>query len=141
LAISTAPATSTTPTTLKPTTAITAATTVRDNAKTLELLSLYEQRIHRSFQKHFEQLRQLQAERKAKHDADLNDARHLSQLAELQGLPYDPSADGFVYANSEIDLYTDRFHRLGLAKGQNLTYRQHVNLLVLPKLPGLPKAA
>ena len=119
-------------------TAITAATVVRDQAKTLELISLYEQRIHRAFQKHFEQLRQLQAERKAKHDTDLNEARLLSQLAELQNLPYNPAADGFGFVNAEIDRFTDRVHRLELAKERNLTYRQHVNLL---ELPNLPKAA
>jgi len=123
-------------------TAITSAATVRDNAKTLELISLYEQRIHRSFQKHFEQLRQLQAERKAKSDADLEEARLLSQLAELKNLPYNPAADGFVYANSEIDRYTERVHRLKLATEENYTYRKdRSGLWELPKAPKMPSAA
>jgi len=114
-------------------TAITAARVVRDHAKTLELLSLYEQRIHRSFQKHFEQLRQLQAERKTQRASDLEAARLLSQLAELQDLPYDPATDGFVFSNREIDRYTGQFHRLQFAKEENTTYRKHVNLLELPE--------
>ena len=105
-------------------TAITAATVVRDNAKTFELLSLYEQRIHRSFQKHFEQLRQLQAERKAQRASDLNEARLFSQLAELKHLPYIPSNDGFDFSNHEIDTVTERFHRLKLAKETSLIYRE-----------------
>jgi hypothetical protein len=114
-------------------TAITSARTVRDNAKTLELLSLYEQRIHRSFQKHFEQLQKLQAERKAERAADLDDARLLSQLAKLQHLPYVPAQDGFVFSNAEIDRHTDIFHRLQLAKDHGLTYRRHAKLYELPK--------
>jgi len=116
----------------------TAATTVRDNAKTLELLSLYEQRIHRSFQKHFEQLRQLQAKRKTNHDSDLDEARLLSQLAELQNLPYNPAADGFGFANAEIDRFTERFYRLQLAKEETTAFRERTNLRVVPDLSGLP---
>jgi len=118
-------------------TAITAATVVRDQAKTLELISLYEQRIHRAFQKHFEQLRQLQAERLAKREADRNEARLLSQLAELRNLPYTPSEDGFVFSTREIDAHKERFHKIQLAKESNLTYHQqrsgHWELPVLPK--------
>jgi hypothetical protein len=113
-------------------TAITAAATVREHAKTLELLSLYEQRIHRSFKNHFDQLRQLQAERKAKLENDLDEASQLSQLAETQGLTYDPAADGFTFSNTEIDRHTDRRNRLKLAKGVNFGLRE---------LPKTPKAA
>ena len=105
-------------------TAITAATTVRDNSKTLELISLYEQRIHRAFQKHFEQLKKLQAVRQAKRAEDLDNARLLSQLSKLKNLPYFPAQDGFVFSNQQIDTYTDWFHRLQLAKEENLTYRK-----------------
>jgi hypothetical protein len=116
-------------------TAITSAAVMRDHAKTFELLSLYEQRIHRSFQKHFEQLRQLQAERKALRKADLEAARLLSQLAELRKLPYIPETDGFGFSNEEIGRHTDCFHRLDFAKQLNLTYRKHVNLFELPESP------
>jgi hypothetical protein len=114
-------------------TAITAAATVRDGAKTLELLSLYEQRIHRAFQKHFAQLKELQAGRKAQRENDLNEARLLSQLAKLQHLPYIPAQDGFVFSSAEIDLYTEHYHRLALAKHQEYAYRLHTNMLELPK--------
>ena len=114
-------------------TAITSARVVRDHAKTFELLSLYEQRIHRAFQKHCEQLEKLQAERKAKRDADMENARLLSQLAVLQHLPYVPAQDGFVFSSQEVDRYTELFHRLLLAKEETLAYRKQVNLYVLPK--------
>jgi hypothetical protein len=113
-------------------TAITAAVTVRDHAKTLELLSLYEQRIHRSFQKHDAQLRQLQAERKARQEEDLEEASQLNQLAESQGLTYDPAADGFTFSTIQIHCYTDRKNRQKLAKNLNFGFREQ---------PKLPKAA
>jgi len=64
-------------------TAIIAAETTRNQAKQLELLSLYEQRIHRKFQKHHEELKQAQAERHAKREAELENARLLSQMAKV----------------------------------------------------------
>ncbi len=96
-------------------TAITAATVMRDRAKTLELLSLYEQRILRAFRHHYDQLQKLQAERKARREAELNEARLLRQLAEQKHLPYEPAADGFVFSNDEITRFSDRRHRLRLA--------------------------
>jgi hypothetical protein len=96
-------------------------------------MSLYEQRILRAFQKYFDQLRQLQTERKAQRAADLDSARLLSQLAKLQNLPYSPSADGFDFSNAEISRYTEQFHTLELAKGSNMAYRKRANLWDLPK--------
>ncbi|HVW09000.1 MAG TPA: hypothetical protein VHC90_10480 [Bryobacteraceae bacterium] len=95
--------------------AITAATVTRDRAKTLELLSLYEQRILRSFRQHFDQLQKLQAERKSRREAELNEARLLRQLAQTQNLSYEPAADGFVFSNDDITRFTDRRHRVRLA--------------------------
>ena len=115
-------------------TAITSATVVRDKAKTLELLSLYEQRIHRAFQKHLAHLKQLQAERKAQRDADLENARLLSQVAEMRHLPYIPAEDGFVFSNTEINRYTDQFHRLNFARGQDFPYRKHASQYKIPDL-------
>jgi hypothetical protein len=103
-------------------TAITAAAVTRDQAEKLERLSLYAQRIHSAFQKHNADLRKLQAERKAKREAELEDARHLSQLSKLRHLPYEPAEDGFVFSNAEIDAHTERYHRLALARSENFTY-------------------
>jgi hypothetical protein len=122
-------------------TAITAATTVRDNAKTLELLSLYEQRIQRSFQKHFDELKKLQAERKALRAAQLEEARHFSQLAKLQDLPYEPAKDGFIFSNDEIDAYTERYHRRFLAKSEDVTWRTTRGPVRVPEKPKMPLAA
>jgi hypothetical protein len=103
-------------------TAITAARTVRDNAKTLELISLYETRIRRSFEKYLEKLETLQAERRAKHEKDLEDARKFFQLAEIKDIPWNPAADGFIFSNDEIARYTDRHHRRITAREADYTY-------------------
>jgi hypothetical protein len=117
-------------------TAITAARTTRDNAKTLELISLYETRIRRSFEKYLEKLEKLQAERKAKHEQDLEEARKFFQFAEIKGIPWNPTTDGFVFSNDEIARYTDRYHRRIAAREASYTYRR---LQSGPK--GVPKAA
>jgi hypothetical protein len=103
-------------------TAITAARTVRDHAKTLELISLYEQRIRRSFEKYLEKLETLQAERKAKHEKELEEARKFYQFAEIKNIPWNPTADGFVFSTDEIARYTDRYHRRQAAGEANFRY-------------------
>jgi len=114
-------------------TAIVAAETTRNQAKQLELLSLYEQRIHRKFQKHYDELKKAQAERLAKRKAELEDARLLSQMAKVQHLPYLPAEDEFVFSTDEIDRYTARHHRFRLAKKEEFKYMEHFHLLELPK--------
>jgi len=115
-----------------------AATVVRDQAKELALLSLYEQRTLRAWEKYRAQLRALQAERKAKRAEELERARSYSQLNKLQGLPYNPADDGFVFSNAEIDRYTDQYHRARLAKREDLTYAEQFRQR---QKPVLPKAA
>jgi len=122
-------------------TAITEAQTTRNNAKTLELLSLYAQRIHRAYEKYNNQLHALQSERKSEQAHQFGEARLLSQVAKLNNLPYVPATDGFVFSNREIDHYTDRFHRLELGKQNPLAYKLHANLLKIPELPKVPRAA
>jgi hypothetical protein len=117
-------------------TAITSARTVRDNAKTLELLSLYEQRIHRSFEKHLEKLEKLQAERGARREKDLEEARKFFQMAELKNLSWNPTADGFIFSNDEIARYTDRYYRRITALQADIAYGMEQSR---PK--ELPKAA
>ena len=117
-------------------TAITAARTTRDHAKTLELISLYETRIRRSFEKYLEKLEKLQAERKAKHEQDLEEARKFFQMAEIKDIPWNPTADGFVFSTDEVARYTDRYYRRITAREAGYTYDKRKSG---PK--GVPKAA
>jgi hypothetical protein len=117
-------------------TAITAARTVRDHAKTLELISLYETRIRRSFEKYLEKLETLQTERRAKHEKDLDEARKFFQLAEIKDIPWNPTADGFVFSTDEVARYTDRHYRGITARQADSTYHKRHS-----GLKGVPKAA
>jgi hypothetical protein len=77
-----------------------------EQAKNLQLLTIYEQRIRRSIEKNMAELRALQAERQAAVTRAEKEARLLLQLAEHEGRNFDPAIDfpsgsqppGFVFS-------------------------------------------
>ena len=69
----------------------------------------------------------MQAGRKARREAELEEARLLFQLAETEGVEFDPAADGIVFSLEEIKRYTDRHHRLNRAKNSERNYRTKQN--------------
>ncbi len=75
--------------------ALTAARTFTREGKSIELLTLYEQRINRSLQKNLALLQQLQATRKA----ETAQAVKVLQLKEKKGLPAVPTTNGSVFSN------------------------------------------
>jgi hypothetical protein len=83
--------------------ALTAARTFTREAKSIELLTLYEQRINRSLQKNLALLQQLQATRKA----EAAQAAKLLQLNEKKGLPEKPATNGSVFSNNQIHAVID----------------------------------
>ena len=87
----------------------------------------------RKFQKRYDELKKAQAERLAKREAELENARLLSQMAKVQHLPYLPTEDGFVFSTDEIDRHTALHHRLRLAKKEEFKYMQRFHLLELPE--------
>jgi hypothetical protein len=93
-------------------TALTAARTFTREAKSIELLTLYEQRINRSLQKNLALLQQLQATRKA----EAKQAAKPVQRSEIKGLPSEPAKDGFVCSNDQIHAVIDREHHEEQAK-------------------------
>lgn len=99
--------------------ALSQARTFRDNAKSFNLLSIYEQRLNRSLHRDFDCLRKLQAERQARYEAarraDLEQALLVKEFNESKGLPFNPATDaesefGFVFSTREIEL--EIFRRL-----------------------------
>jgi hypothetical protein len=97
--------------------ALTTARVFTLEGKSIQLLSLYEQRLNRGMQKNLAELKSLQAERRAQQTeeerqaAELRlaqaaaEARLLTQLAENAAVPCEltaprPDKIGFVYANS-----------------------------------------
>jgi len=100
--------------------------------KRFQLLTIYEGRIHRNMMKNLQQLTEMQAARRAARvEADakrsaqreqaFDEARLLTQLAEMEGVPCDiasdfPDKNGFVFSSAEIDRAVRRITRLKAAK-------------------------
>src|SRR5579863_1660307 len=117
-------------------TAVIESVVARDLAKELALMSLYGQRTQRACEKYKKELNELQATRKAHEAEELEEARLLFQLAETQGLPYNPQADGFVFSLPFLRSHTDRHHRLILAKKTETDYRKRNNLTEITRTAG-----
>src|SRR5271167_2952991 len=115
---------------------VTDSVVARDQSKELALMSLYAQRTQRAYEKYKKDLKELQAERKANEATELEEARLLFQLADTQGLTYDPKKDGFVFSLQFIRTQTERHHRLILAKRTQGDYRKHNNLNEITRAAG-----
>ena len=113
-------------------TAVVESVVARDLSKELALMSLYAQRTQRAYEKYKKELNELQQKRKADDAAQREEARLLFQLAEIQGLAWDPAEDGFVFSLESVRAYTGRHHRLLLAKRAESDYRKS-------KLTGIPR--
>jgi hypothetical protein len=96
------------------------ARTFKAEANQFQLLTIYEQRINRNMHRNLQQLKTLQAERREQSERALEEAQLLAQQSLLNGLPYDPAKDGFVFSNAEINRAIDRGNRLREAKLHNL---------------------
>jgi hypothetical protein len=112
------------------------AVVARDQSKQLALMSLYAQRTQRACEKYKKELNELQEKRKADRASQLEEARLLFQLANTQGLAYDPAKDGFVFSLQFIRAQTDRHHRLILARRTEPDYRKKHNLTEITRTAG-----
>jgi hypothetical protein len=91
-----------------------------EQARNLQLLTLYEQRINRTLNKNTAKLEAMQAERKAAYAQAVQEAIVLTELAQSKGEIYHPLPDfpnpenpaGFIYSSSEIARLIDRADRL-----------------------------
>ena len=117
-------------------TAVIDTAVARDQSKQLVLMSLYGQRTQRAYEKYKKELNQLQQARKADHAAQLEEARLLFQLADTQGLAYDPQKDGFVFSLHFIKAQAERHHSLILAKRTEGDYRKKNNLTEITRAAG-----
>jgi hypothetical protein len=108
----------------------------RDQSKQLALMSLYGQRTQRAYEKYKKELNELQEKRKAHEESELEEARLLFQLADTQGLAYDPRKDGFVFSSQFLKEHTERHHKLILAKKTEGDYRKKNNLTEIARAAG-----
>jgi len=96
--------------------------------KRFQLLTIYEGRIHRNMTRNLQKLTELQATRRAAEasrtalrEQALDEARRLTQLAEMESVPCDiatdfPDKNGFAFSTSEIAQTIRRLTRLKDAK-------------------------
>jgi hypothetical protein len=104
--------------------ALDAGQTWIEQARNLQLLTLYEQRINRTLAKNTARLESLQSARKAAFAQAQAEAILLAEWTQSQGEVYDPTLDfpptedfgGFVYSTAEIARLIDRARRLEAAQ-------------------------
>ena len=85
---------------------------MREQTRALAVLGLHTARLSRHFEKTLTQLKDAQKERRATEAARLAEAASLLQMDQKQGLPYNPTEDGFVFSNIEIETFIRRQERL-----------------------------
>ena len=124
--------------------------TFLENAKSIALLSVYEQRTRRALREDREQLKQIQAERKAAYEKAREEAYQLTLHADRTGKEYKPGDDfepaaahgGFVYDVDAIDGWADRRDRLQAARDFNRNWKPAKRTPdSAPSGPGIDRAA
>jgi hypothetical protein len=97
--------------------ALAIAAALGEQTKALSTLSLHQNRIARTFERTLKQLREIQAERRAKDNQEMLRASwHYHLHAEENKAsgkiePYNPADHGFVFTTAEIEQYIYREHR------------------------------
>jgi hypothetical protein len=74
-------------------------------------ISINSQRLARQFERTLAQLRQIQADRRAAEERQLNQAAKILKMHKDENLPYQPTDDGFVFSNDEIETFLHREER------------------------------
>jgi len=76
---------------------------LESQSKALSNLSMHSQRLSRQFERTVTQLRDLQQTRRAQEKKALNDLLDVLEMHEAKGEPYNPSEDGFVFSDQQIN--------------------------------------
>ena len=76
---------------------------LESQSKALANLSMHSQRLSRQFERTVIQLRDLQETRRAQERKDLDSLIDIMEMCESEGETYDPSADGFVFSEQQIN--------------------------------------
>jgi hypothetical protein len=71
--------------------------------KALANLSMHSQRLSRQFERTVTQLRDLQKTRRAQEKRDLDNLLDIMEIHKSKGETYDPSQDGFVFSEPQIN--------------------------------------
>jgi len=76
---------------------------LESQSKALSNLSLHSQRLSRQFERTVAQLRDLQKARQIEEDLELDNLLDIVEMYEAKGETYEPSEDGFVFSEDQID--------------------------------------
>lgn len=76
---------------------------LESQSKALSNLSMHSQRLSRQFERSVTQLRDLQQTRRAKEKRDLDNLVDIIKMYKSKGETYDPSANGFVFSQHQIN--------------------------------------
>ena len=88
---------------------------MRDETRALAVLGLHTARLCRHFKETLKLLNDAQEKRRATETSQLSEAAALLQMDQKQGLPYNPTEDGFVFSTTEIQTFIRRRDRLKTA--------------------------
>ena len=87
----------------------------REQTRALNAISQHGARLSRQLERTLKQFQDLQSRRLATEATQLREAASLLQMDQKQGLPYNPSEDGFVFSTAEIQTFIRRRDRLKAA--------------------------
>ena len=76
---------------------------LESQSKALANLSMHSQRLSRQFERTVVQLRELQKTRRSQETHDLDNLLDILEMYEEKGETYDPSSDGFVFSELQIN--------------------------------------
>jgi len=88
----------------------------REQVESLSKLSLYEQRLSRTFHTTLKQFLQLRAERKQQEQYEMKDAAKVLKLCRAKQMPYDPAASGFVFSSADVETWLRRHDQVEEAR-------------------------
>jgi hypothetical protein len=91
--------------------ALAMALAYREHNRAFANIGIYRQRLAREFERTLILLRQIQAERRADAERQLDDAAKILKMHQDANLPYQPAQDGFVFSTAEIEAYIEREER------------------------------
>ena len=93
--------------------ALAIAASLESQTKALANLSLHGQRLSRQFEKTLALLEELQLKRRIDEHVSMDQASALIHMHALKDEPYDPSEDGFVFPDGELEAY---MHKNGVTQ-------------------------
>jgi hypothetical protein len=91
--------------------ALAMALAFREHMRAFASISINSQRLARQFERTVAQLRQIPADRRANEERQLNQAAKILKMHKDENLPYQPTDDGFVFSNAEIEIFLHREER------------------------------